>query len=49
MITDKKIKMGNSNYNYHGMVDKMSKKAEGFGRAIREDGWCLYEGQFMND
>ena len=48
-IIDKKIVMDGDNYNYHGMVNKMTKKAEGFGRAVYEGGECMFEGQFMND
>ena len=48
-IIDKEIMIGNNKYNYHGMVNKMTKKAEGFGRAVLYNGWYMYEGQFMND
>ena len=30
------------------MVDKLTKNANGFGRAIRHDGWSIFEGQFKD-
>ena len=33
-IIDKKIMIDYDKYYYHGMVNKMTKEAEGFGRAI---------------
>jgi len=40
--------LGGNKWNYHGMVDKLTKKANGFGRAISEDGRVMWEGQFKD-
>ena len=34
------------NYLYAGMVSKETKKANGFGRAVKDNGWEVVEGQF---
>ena len=36
------------NYLYTGMVSKETNKAEGFGRAVRDGGLELVEGQFKD-
>ena len=48
-IIDKEIMIYDFKYNYHGMVNKMTKKAEGFGMAVHKLGYVMHEGQFMND
>jgi hypothetical protein len=47
-INDFKIKAFSRNYLYTGMVCKEKNKPEGFGRAVRDGGKELIEGQFKD-
>ena len=45
-IKDFKMDAFSGNYLYTGMVSKETKKANGFGRAVRDNGREVVEGQF---
>ena len=47
-MNDLQIKAFLGNYLYTGMVCKEKNKPEGFGRAVRDDGEVLIEGQFKD-
>ena len=47
-IKNLKFKDFIGNYLYSGMVCKEKNKPEGFGRAVRDDGERLIEGQFKD-
>ena len=47
-INDFKMKAFVGNYSYTGMVCKEKNKPEGFGRAVKENGNLLIEGQFKD-